>query len=77
VPTEQAASDRALATLNKICRQELLGAGKWLSLNVLCRSTSARGYAQTGATHDAAWTTQKNANRCSCLIDFRELSFVR
>jgi hypothetical protein len=28
MPTRQATSDRALATLNKFCRQELLGAGE-------------------------------------------------
>jgi hypothetical protein len=56
MPTRQATSDRALATLNKFCRQELLGAGEAGSGQVFQRGMQEHersgGYAQAGATHE-------------------------
>src|SRR5271156_41597 len=58
MPTGQATSDRALATLNKFCRQGAIGrggSGLWPSFQTWYAGARALGgYAQAGATHDAA-----------------------
>src|SRR5271168_1623449 len=80
MPTGQATSDRALATLNKFCRQGAIGrggSGLWPSFQRGMQEHERSGVMRRREQLTTLRGTGRNTNRCSRLTDFRELSFVR